>query len=190
MKADKLAAALKADILRTDRPTAPTNITNCFACGGSYIYKGPNGENSGRFCSEKCREAYDDYGLPPYDPYYASRTSPRWYSLPIGPKGFFINCAGCGNRFDSNGLRCCSIECERRSRERQENAELMAEVGMLVKAKRKCARPGCSNPVPKWRNGRRVSKRARFCDRHSRLSRKSGRRERVLGRKNGPPVAE
>jgi hypothetical protein len=59
MKTDALAAALKADILRTDRPATPTNITNCFACGGSYIYKGPNGENSGRFCSEKCREAYD-----------------------------------------------------------------------------------------------------------------------------------
>src|SRR5262245_29659558 len=69
----------------------------------------------------------------------------------------------------------CSSECERRFCERAENMALMAEVGMEPKAKRKCSAPDCDNPIPKWRNGRRVSKRARFCDHHSRHCRKNGR---------------
>jgi hypothetical protein len=54
----------------------------------------------------------------------------------------------------------------------------MAEVGMEPKAKRKCSVPDCDNPIPKWRNGRRVSKRARFCDHHSRHCRKNGGQKR------------
>jgi hypothetical protein len=172
-----LAAALKADILSTDRPSTPSSSIDCFLCGRSYTYKGPNGDDSGRFCSDKCREAYDR-GLAAYDPGYALKDNPRWYNVPIGPKGFFINCASCGNRFDSMGLRCCSPECERRLCEHDENTTLMAGVGIEVEPRRKCAASGCSNPVPKWRNGRRVSKRARFCDRHSRHSRKNGHRKR------------
>jgi hypothetical protein len=185
MKTDKLADALKADLLRRT-PKKSTSIEQCFSCGRSFTYRGPVGDNSGRFCSDRCREWYDA-GNPAYDSDYLSKTK---YSLPIGPKGFYVNCLGCGNRFDSIGLRCCSSNCERTYRDRQENTALMAEVGMLVEAKRKCARPGCSNPVPKWRNGRRVSKRARFCDRHSPHSRKNGRRKRELDPKGQVQAAE
>jgi hypothetical protein len=39
----------------------------------------------------------------------------------------------------------------------------MAEVGIEVAPKKQCAAPGCSATIPKWRNGRKVSKAARFC---------------------------
>jgi hypothetical protein len=74
--------------------------------------------------------------------------------------------------------------------EHAENVELMAEVGMQVEAKRKCAKPGCNNPVPRWRKGRRVSKRARFCDRHSPHSRKILRQKRELDPKGQVQAAE
>jgi hypothetical protein len=201
MKADKLAAALMRD---RERPSKkPSSSIDCFLCGNSftYRYRAPQGDASGRFCSDKCREAYDA-GYRRAEPVDAFKST-SWRLVAGGdpgylpstpmrrrPVGWYLTCLGCQRDFESKGLRYCSTECERRSRERQENAELMAEVGMEVEAKPVCSMPSCKNPIPKWRNGRRVSKRARFCDRHSRLSRKSGRRERVLGRKNGAPVAE
>jgi hypothetical protein len=179
MKTDQLAAALLRDRKRTSTLANP--IVECFACGASFSYRGPNGDDSGRFCLIRCREAYDR-GLSAYDPHYAGKSNPRWYNLPIGPNGFYINCLGCGNRFDSIGLRCCSSEYERRYRERQDTAALLAEVGMEAAAKRICEKPGCNSPIPKWRNGRRVSQRARFCDRHTRGLRKNGRRASACAR--------
>ncbi len=171
-----LAAALKSEILRQPTST-PSSSIECFLCGASFTYRGPHGNDSGRFCSGQCREAYDR-GWAAYNRGYALKDNPRWYSLTIGPKGFFINCASCGNRFDSVGLRCCSPTCERRYLERDENMALMAEVGMEVEAQPKCSAAGCNNPIPKWRNGRSVSSRARFCDRHSRHRRENGHRKR------------
>ena len=85
--------------------------------------------------------------------------------------GFEIKCAGCGKDFESKGLRCCSDNCERRYVERQRNLGIMAEVGIEPAAKKHCAASGCTNTIPKWRNGRRVSSTTRFCsDRCSRRS--------------------
>lgn len=81
----------------------------------------------------------------------------------MGPSGFFINCAGCDKEFESRGLRCCSKDCERRARDRQDNAKAMAEVGMEAPTKRICEAEGCGRAIPRWRNGRAVSKAARFC---------------------------
>ena len=69
----RLARALFRDRAPSSKPPAPT----CFTCGRSY-WRG-----DGRFCSARCREAFDA-GFPPYDPSYAEKTNPRWYSLPIG----------------------------------------------------------------------------------------------------------
>jgi hypothetical protein len=76
-------------------------------------------------------------------------------------KGFMIPCASCGKEFDSNGLRCCSTECERRYCERQQNLEIMAQVGIAATAKRHCA--ACGARIPMWRKGRKVSSKTRFC---------------------------
>jgi hypothetical protein len=181
-----LADALKADIL-ADRPFTSPSSVECFLCERSYIYKGPNGDDSGRFCSDKCRESYDAaYRRPeavdPFKPTgwrVVAGSNPGY--LPSTPMrrrsvAWIISCPGCQCEFESRGLRCCSMECERRLQERAENMALMAEVGMEPNAKRKCSVPGCDNLIPKWRNGRRVSKRARFCDRHSRHSKKGHRK--------------
>jgi hypothetical protein len=149
----KLTAAILHDHNRAgDRSSQ--NIANCFSCGQSMIYRGPQGDDNGRFCSSRCREWYDA-GNPPYDPNYASKSNPRWYSLLMGQHGFLINCASCGRQFDSKGLR------GRQYRERKDNAAIMAEVGMEAAVKRKCEE--CGGPIPNWRNGRRVSKATRFC---------------------------
>jgi hypothetical protein len=63
--------------------------------------------------------------------------------------------------FDSAGLRCCSIACERRCRDRSENEQLMSQVDMERPTKRKCEQ--CDGVIPNWRNGRRVKKTTRFC---------------------------
>jgi hypothetical protein len=155
----KLTAAILHDHDRAgDR--SPQNLANCFSCGQSMIYRGSQGDDSGRFCSTRCRE-WHDAGNPPWDSHYAGKSNPLWYGLLMGPHGFFIDCASCGKRFDSKGPRCCSIECERRYRERKDNAAIMAEVGMEAAAKRRCE--ACGGPIPNWRNGRRVSKATRFC---------------------------
>src|SRR5262245_34529530 len=161
-----LAAALKADLLRQSTST-PSSSVECFLCGRSYTYKEPTGDDSGRFCSDKCREAYDAgcRRPEPVDPFkpigwrVVAEGDPRYLpSTPMrrGQEGWFITCPGCHREFESRGLRCCSIECERRLCEHDENIALMAEVGMEPKVKPKCSVPGCDNPIPKWRNGRRV----------------------------------
>jgi hypothetical protein len=185
-----LAAALKADILRQSNST-PSSSVECFLClcGRSYTYKGPSGDDSGRFCSDRCREVYDAgyRRAEPIDPFKITKWrlvaggNPGYLpSTPMrrGQEGWYITCPGCQREFESTGLRCCSAQCERRLCEHAENMALMAEVGMEPKAKRKCSVPDCDNPIPKWRNGRRVSKRARFCDRHSRHGRKNGGQKR------------
>lgn len=42
-----------------------SEIIPCFACGRTFVYKEPKGEESGRFCSDNCRQAYDA-GFPTY----------------------------------------------------------------------------------------------------------------------------
>jgi len=149
---------IEREILADDRPQHTT--AKCFCCGREFIPKPSTGDdNTHRFCSTRCREAFDD-GMPPFDPLYASKNNPRWYSLPMGRRGFLITCRGCSRVFDSTGLRCCSVECERKSR-RKEQIEAELKDNPFRAIKRKCEQ--CDNDIPNWRNGRRVSKATRFC---------------------------
>jgi hypothetical protein len=150
-KRGRLAAAIERDILgRNPRPIHQSQA--CFGCGRSY-----HRQNHGRFCSGRCREAFDA-GVPAYEPLDVT----RFYSLPIGPKGFFVECAHCRKRFESKGLRCCSSECERELRRKQELEAKLADDPFRV-VKRKCE--SCGGPIPNWRNGRRVSNGTKFCSR-------------------------
>src|SRR6516165_5675024 len=115
-----LAGAIARDILAA-RP-ARVGALMCFACDRPYS------QGDGRFCSERCRAAFDA-GLPPYERAGAS------YGLTPRGDGFLIDCAGCRRPFASKGLRCCSIECERLHRERQEIAAIVHEVGGELPAK-------------------------------------------------------
>ena len=164
---NRFAAAIARDLLaeRKQQKPAPT----CLACGRSY-HRG-----DGRFCSQRCRSSFDA-GAPAYE----ARIPARLYSLPLGRNGFLIHCAaGCGQQFDSTGLKYCTPECGRRDREWRENAELMAEAGMERPAKRKCE--SCGGDIPNWQpNGRRMSRATRFC------SKRCGKKARKL---SGSPTA-
>jgi len=199
MKIQKLAAAIQRDLLSTkpDKTEAP----ECFCCGRSFTPQPSTGDdNTHRFCSTRCREAFDN-GFPPYDPDHfreLARTSDTSnFRVVAGPTGvtsydtlqdsnqvsrgikrrgstgWVIECFNCGKEFDScEGFRCCRSECERRCRNRSENHELMSKVGMDGPIKSKCHE--CGGNIPNWRNGRRVSKATRFCsDRCSRASKKT-----------------
>jgi hypothetical protein len=175
MRTATLATAIQRDLLRTEpaRIAAP----ECFACGRPFTPRPSTGDdNTHAFCSPNCRQAFDN-GFPPYEN-RPKLTNEPWrvvvgppgadpgYLAPVLPRGthgFLIQCAGCGKTFDSTGLRCCSADCERRYLKRCENQQLIAEADMERPTKRKCEAPGCGRDIPNWRDGRRVSKKTRFC---------------------------
>ncbi|MPZ40385.1 MAG: hypothetical protein GEU95_20490 [Rhizobiales bacterium] len=156
-RVERLTAAILED---RDRPQSSNETHACFACGRPFMW-GQSGSVR-RFCSQGCVD-YFDSGAPPYDPTYTNKNNQRWYTLPLGKHGSLINCKGCGRQFDSKGLRCCSRDCEREHRDRRDNAKLMAEAGMSPSHKRLCQRPGCTRPIPRWKNGKATRKDCRFC---------------------------
>jgi len=161
-RVQRLTAQLLADRQRSDRSEVSA-FNSCFLCRRSFSYHGPNGDDSGRFCSATCREAYDAGSRAVT---YHAR---NYFTLRPGAHGFYVTCAGCQHEFESKGLRYCGSDCERVARERAETKAVLAEVAMEpVTTKRQCAVPGCERRIPNWKNGRRVSSARRFCDRHSR----------------------
>ena len=107
----------------------------------------------------RCQDWYDAGNEP-----IGEETIYRWRdSKPMkkGGKGFYIDCAHCRKEFESVGPECCSTDCERSCRERQDNLAVMAQAGIEPKAKRRCLQ--CGTVIPQWRKGRRVSKAVRFC---------------------------
>lgn len=95
--------------------------------------------------------------LPP-----TGRQSARCDLTPSG-EGFRIECKYCKRPFVSKGLRCCSAECERRLKDRRQVEAVVAERDMEAMPKRFFNCEHCGIAVPRWRNGRTVSKSARFC---------------------------
>jgi hypothetical protein len=127
MKQSSIAAVIERDLLRSnDKP--PSNTVACWSCGRTFRYRGRQSALNGNFCSVTCQDWYDA-GNP------ALHQEPtivyRWRDgrpMKMGTRGFLINCAHCSQEFDSKGLRCCTSDCERRYRERQDNLAVMAEV--------------------------------------------------------------
>jgi predicted nucleic acid-binding Zn ribbon protein len=149
----RLASALLAD--RNRIKVERTDVVRCFTCGYGMIYRGS------RFCSERCRDFYDAGNAPLSEQKIVYRFRDG-RPMQETAKGLRIPCAHCRRDFESLGVRCCSIECERRYRERKDNLAIMAEVGMeAAPPKRTCA--GCGERIPMWRKGRRVSSATRFC---------------------------
>ena len=150
---ERLAAAILADHAR---PTAQHNIVPCFVCSHTFVYKGRRGDRNGRCCSMRCQD-WCDAGNP------VAVTDSINYGMKRGSKGFYIDCAHCRKEFESLGLRCCTTECERAHREREENLVIMAQAGIEPTAKRKCEGPGCNAIISKWHKGRKVGRNKRFC---------------------------
>ena len=162
----RLAEAIERDLLR-ERPAA-REPQACFVCGRSYSRGAPKADSSSesRFCSVRCRDAFDN-GFPPYDrpaghpkigdtPWVvvAGPPTPIARNLPIHGNGCSTTCANCQRVFVSKGLRCCSPECEKRYRERLEIGATMAEAGMEAAPQRRCGVRCSHSPLDEgWQSG-------------------------------------
>jgi hypothetical protein len=135
------------------------------SCGHTFVYCGRQGELNGRFCSRRCQGWYEA-GNPSYERQRELSKVPYTYldGRPVraGKDGCYIACKHCNKEFESGGLRCCSKECEKAYCERQDNLALLKEAGIET-TKRMCEGPACNRPIPKWKNGRQVSRKVRFC---------------------------
>jgi hypothetical protein len=151
----------------------------------------PDTSLNGNFCSQRCQDWHDD-GNPTYEQQCERERKLMSASLDgfavvagtpdleVGSKlyqrlgfsctpmrrgshGFYIACKHCNKEFESLGLRCCSTDCERAYRESQERLTVLKEAGIEPSSRRMCERVGCDRPIPKWKNGRQVSAKVRFC---------------------------
>ena len=155
-RTQRLAEAILAD---RQREATAHNIVACFVCGRTFMYRGRRGDLNSRFCSLRCQDWHDAGNEP-----IGEEIVYRWRDgrpMKKGSNGFYIDCAHCRKEFESFGLRCCSPECERGYSEREHNLAVMAEAGIEGATKRQCE--VCSAAIPKWRNGRMVSRKTRFC---------------------------
>jgi hypothetical protein len=142
-KSEKLAELLLSD---RERPKVYHNIIPCWSCGHTFVYRGRQGELNGNFCSMRC-QSWHDAGNPSFE---------RQRELTKIAYRCRISCAHCTKEFESKGLRCCSVECERGLKERADNLAVMAEAGIDAAPKKRCAAPDCDAVIPKWKNGRRA----------------------------------
>jgi predicted nucleic acid-binding Zn ribbon protein len=155
-RTERLARALIAD--RNCEAASRADISECVVCGHGMLYRGS------RFCSDRCREFYDT-GAPGHledwrQPRVVYRDS-AGREMKRTTSGFLIACAHWRKEFDSKGPRCCSPECERAYRERQDNLAVMTAAGIQPAAKRTCKQ--CGAVIPKWRAGKKVPSNKRFC---------------------------
>jgi hypothetical protein len=124
----------------------------------------------------RCQPRFDDAGFTYREGgpnragglYRNSRPAPALYRLPSRGDGGLIDCRSCKKPFVSKGLHCCSPECERQSRERQDIAATMAEVGMESTGYvyRKCQHCSGGN-IPRYTGAGKAQKltksSAKFC---------------------------
>jgi hypothetical protein len=189
-RAERLAANLLADRQR-ERERPKHNIVPCWSCGTTYVYRGRQGELNGNFCSMRCQAWFDGYN-PTYEQqceherkltgaalgdFVVVAGPPElevgsklyqglgFSGMPMrrGSHGFYIACKHCNREFESLDLRCCSSDCDKAYRESQERRAVLKEAAIEPTSRRMCECPGCDRPIPKWKNGRQVSSKVRFC---------------------------
>jgi len=146
--------AERAELAARPKIETPT----CFSCGREFTYRGPQGDDSGRFCHPRCREWYDA-GNPPYAP-----PKPP-YDMSLGPEGFYIDCPACSRRFESKGLRCCSTTCERATCNHEDGKAHGCQF--------------CGSRIPKGRS------RAKFCSDDCGAAKRRLTRNLALGDRQG-----
>lgn len=199
-RADRLAERLLGDRAKAAAKPAP-RVGGCFLCGRSYSLQPSTGDDSTRFCSAKCRDAYDVGAMPAIDlnPFNVEQwrviagppPGPMPKAMRMGKHGFYIDCLHCTREFESKGLRCCSVECERGLKGRAEAVAVMAEVGDAPTEKRKCE--SCGGSIPNWIGEgvkrRRTPKSRRYCsDSCSAKARRMGASEAI--RATNPPLGQ
>jgi hypothetical protein len=161
---------------RTERDKQKPAVHECFLCGRTYLGA------TQRFCSERCREAFDDGG--------PSHAQQQEHAVRRPGDGVDLVCLTCRKKFLSHGFRCCSKKCEGAYRKQEQELIERRELGVEPAEKPKCAM--CNGPMPIWRKGRRARADRRFCsDRCRQRSRsKSGVATPVSERRLAPGSGE
>jgi predicted nucleic acid-binding Zn ribbon protein len=156
MKQSALARAIERELLR--EPSTPKHQTaKCFLCERDYLYVDTSGDDSGRFCSARCREAYDA-GFPrgSDNPGLHPELMPNLYGhegwrVVAGPPGVSI-----GSLYYDELMAWCERKWQRLAKRR---------VIEPLQPKRKCA--SCGSDIPNWRGTgkarRRVREDVKFC---------------------------
>lgn len=171
-RTDKLARQILDD---RAKPRPASNIGGCFLCGRSYLLQPAEGDGSTRFCGARCRETYDAGAHPFVElnvfavPHWRIIAGPAPPYMPGAMRqtrqGCLTNCRNCKREFESKGLRCCSVECERGLKDKADDVAIMAEVGDAPAGKRKCEQ--CGGTIPNWigegTRRRRTPKSRRYC---------------------------
>jgi hypothetical protein len=128
--------------------------TKCFLCHASYLYKVPDGDRSGRFCSSRCQDAYDHVGLR-----YRSPEVCYTDMVPVDG-GFRISCRSCGTSFTSRGLAYCSPNCQRTA----EAVRDAIAAGHDPRQPRQCEALGCGKSIPRYTaTGKSTAAKVRWC---------------------------
>jgi hypothetical protein len=52
-------ALTKVVLREPERKQSAHKVLDCFCCGRPFVYKRATGDDSGRFCSSRCREGFD-----------------------------------------------------------------------------------------------------------------------------------
>jgi hypothetical protein len=158
----KLAADILVDMHHEAEKTSGLKIgapTKCFLCRASYLYDGWNGDNSGRFCSACCRDAYDHLGLRYSPPEVRYNLGVQQRMTPLSG-GFRIACRSCGCEFNSKGLGYCSDECRSIGEARKE----AKAAGHEPHKRRQCEASGCGRPIPRYTPaGKATAAKVRWC---------------------------
>jgi hypothetical protein len=102
MSTAPLAAEILRDMLAeaSERPSelAVGCPAKCFLCHAGFIYRGAVEDNSGRFCSSRCRNAYALHGLR-YQPARLRYRDGAGRLMAATATGFTIICLGCAKPF-------------------------------------------------------------------------------------------
>jgi hypothetical protein len=144
-------AAIEKELLaeRAERAARPeTKTPTCISCGRGFTYRGPQGDDSGRFCHARCREWFDA-GNPAHElaaEERVNRVPLRAWKIVAGPPGVAIGAAYYPPILD--------------------RAKKVKRIGKLandelIRPRRLCER--CGEPLPVWVKGKKVSASRKYC---------------------------
>ena len=148
-----LAEEIKSDLLTEAEESTGLKFgspTKCLLCRAGFVYRGLDGENSGRFCSDRCRELYDS-GLR-YRPVSIRYGDANGQQMTPTDDGFRIACRSCGVQFVSKGLAFCSDDCRQLSAVRKE----AKAAGYEPRQGRMCM--DCNGRIPRYTPSGRATK--------------------------------
>jgi hypothetical protein len=146
----KLAALIEED--RQKRAARPKHeAPTCFSCGREFTHKGPQGDDSGRFCSSRCREWFDAGNPASESPAVTvervNRVPLRAWKVTAGPPGLEVGSGYYADILDRGLKRAKRIG-------KLSNDE-------LIRPRRLCGR--CGNPLPVWVKGKKVPATRKYC---------------------------